>query len=1082
MILSALSALALGQLGALNSSLSPLLMRSPTINATTIVFEFAGDLWSVPRSGGKAARLTSNPGSESSPRFSPDGKWIAFTGEYDHNLDAFVMPAEGGVPKRLTAHPGYDTAIGWTPDSKSVMICSAMASSTPSPRMFTVPITGGVPKALPFPEGTQGSLSPDGQQIAYVAGFKWQDAWKRYRGGQADSIWVAKLSDSSWKPIPKKNENNFNPMWVGNKVYYISDKNGINGLFSYDVGSGKVDELIKGSGFDLKAASAGPGAIVYEKLGSIGLYDLSTKKAVNVPIEIAGDFPEVRSEIKPLENYVSGAWPSPSGQRVAVIARGMLFSVPASKGQTRMLTEGEGFDRRDPAWSPDGKSIAYITDEHGGQEMAILDVASNKTKFMTLGAPPAFYERIAWSPDSAKISYTDRRQKVWILDVKSGSNTDVDMGVYTDPYTIIDPKWSPDSEWLTWSRDLDSHINAVFVYNLAAKKVTQLTDGMANAKNPVFDRSGKYLYFTASTKTGQAVSWLDLTSFNQPNIVSSVYAIVLKADAPHPLQPESDEEAAPAASETAPKPAEAAKPEKKNLIDLDGIEQRIIPLPMPEAVYDAIEAGPNNSVFVLQGATKALATDFTFGGTLWKFDFGSRTAMPFSQFVTGMTASADGSKILIRRGGQSIMASTAAPVAPSAEPVSLNDVRARIDPQIEWKRMFHMVWRNEKLLMYDPNLHGIDADAMDKRYSPFLDGIVTREQLNYLFTDMLGELSIGHMFIGGGDAPYVDYIPGGLLGADYTFENGRYRLARVYSGERWNPSLRAPLAQPGIAAKVGEYILAIDGKDLTELNDIYATLEGKAGKQVKVRIGPNPDGSKSREVTVVPTGSEGGLRFRAWSEDNRKRVAEATGGKVGYVHVPDTANDGWNEFNRYYYAQSDKLGMVVDERFNGGGLINNFMVDEMCRTLDGLFTPRHGKDWPTPGVAVFGPKVMLANQFAGSGGDMFPWLFKERKIGPVIGKRTWGGLVAAFGFALPDGGSVRAPNCAFYNPNGTWDVEGWGVSPDIEVELDPFLWRQGKDAQLERAIVEIQKLMKTFKYPKPIKPAYPDRTKVDVRH
>ncbi len=1075
----------------------PLLMRSPTTNGKEVVFSFAGDLWSVPMEGGSAIRLTDSPGKELGPIFSPDGKEIAFTGQYDGSTDVFVMPARGGIPKRLTAHPAADIALGWTPDGKDVLFSSGMYSTYPAPRLCTVPVAGGVPKALPLPSGTEGSFSPDGQKVAYVAGYKWEQAWKRYRGGQAYSIWIARLSDSKWEQIPKKNENNDNPMWVGNSIYYLSDKNGIEGLFKYDTDNGNVKEVVKGEGFDIKSASAGPGVIVYEQLGSLNVYNTQNGEAHKIPVTINADFPEVRSEIKNITRYVNGSSISPTGQRVVVTARGRVFTVPASKGDAHILVDGDGIDRKDPSWSPDGRTVAYITDEHEKQELALLDLSTNKTAFVTFGDPPANYSAPTWSPDSKKIVYTDNRHKVWLLDVATGKSTSVDTGTYNDPTIALAPKWSPDSKWLTWSRDLDSHMNAIFLYSLDTGKVTQVTDGMANAKGPVFSRDGKYLYFYASTNSGQSLSWLDLSSFNQPNVTSSVYAIVLSKDAPNPLQPESDEEPfkadTPTPLPTTP-PATPAKPAEDKpkqdkapptagatTIDLDDIQHRIIALPFPEHDYNQLETTAGGNVLAFFSPPRALSTENGGPGTILKFNFGDRQVGTFADGVGGMQASADGSKVLISRGpGLAIMPANGPP-PPGGGAVAMS-LMAKVNPRAEWSRMFHLVWRNEKLLLYDPNTHGIDVNVMDKRYSPFLSNLSSRDDLNYLFTDMLGEVAIGHMFIGGGDQPQVASLPGGLLGADYAFENGRYRLARIYDGERWNPTLYAPLAQPGINAKVGEYILAIDGADLRDVNDIYETLEGKAGHQVKVKIGPKADGKDSREVTVVPVPSEGGLRDRAWEEDNRRRVLAATGGNIGYVHVPDTAQGGWQEFTRYYYAQNEKKGMIVDERFNTGGLINNFMVDEMAKKMDAVFTPRHGKDWPTPGVAVFGPKVMLVNQFSGSGGDMFPWLFKERKIGPIIGKRTWGGLVAASGFVLPDGGSVRAPDDAFFNPNGTWDVEGWGVSPDMEVEFDPYLWRQGKDAQLEAAIATIQKEMKTYPYPHPKKPPYRDNTKVDIRY
>lgn len=1094
MLVSLLAMTAVAVADPFDAGPNPLLMQQPTTNGRVIVFKFANDLWSVPVAGGSAVRLTNSPGVESKPFFSPDGTRIAFTGQYDGNTDAFVMPAEGGIPKRLTAHPGADLVSGWTPDGSSVAFTSGMSSVLPYPRMFTVSAKGGPPKPLPLPGVMMGSFSPDGQSLAYVPTFKWQDAWKRYRGGQAYSIWIARLSDSKWSAIPKKRENIEQPMWVGDTIYYLSDAKGPVGLNSYDVKTGKVTEVVRGEGFDIKSATAGPDVIVYEKLGSLHLLDLKTRTSTRVPVEIKGDFPEVRPGIKPMAPFLSSAGISPTGQRAVVAARGRIFTVPASKGDPRQLTEGDGIDRREPAWSPDGRTIAYITDERGRQELALLDVAKGEERFMSLGNPPDYYYSPNWSPDSKKIAYTDSRHIVWILDVESGVNTRVDAGVYTDPVITIEPRWSPDSKWITWSRDLDSHMNAVFLYNLDTRKVTQVTDGLANAKSPVFDRDGKHLYFYASTNTGQAISWLDISSLNQTNVTSSLYAVVLSKEGTDPLHPQSDEEPikeepkAPAPEAPKPEPPKTDPPKAPEApkgpvtrIDLENIEHRIIALPMPAQDYTRLEAGPAGSVFARVASPRVLSTEFNPVGSLVKFSFSDRQMMPFAQGVLGFTVNHNGDKLMLMQPGGASIVSAMAPAQPGQGRLALEKLVAKVNPKEEWKRMFHLVWRNEKMLFYDEKMHGIDADVMDKRYAPFLDGIASRADLNYLFTDMLGEMSIGHMWASGGDLPPTKVVPGGLLGADYTFENGRYKIARVFTGERWNPNLRAPLAQPGINAKAGEYVLAINGKELTDAIDIYEALEGKANVQVKVKLGPNADGSSSREVVVVPIANEGALRMRAWGEDNRRRIEEATGGAVGYVHVPDTGEGGWTEFNRYYYSQIGKKGMIIDERFNGGGFINNFMIDEMQKSMDALFTPRHGKDWPTPGAAIFGPKVMLVNEMAGSGGDLFPWLFRERKIGPVIGKRTWGGLVAAFGFSLPDGGNVNSPNCAFYNPNGTWDVEGFGVEPDIEVELDPYLWRQGKDAQLERAIAEVTKLMKTYKYPNPIKPKPADKTKLDVR-
>jgi tricorn protease len=1074
MLLISFIAVAGGQANAFDPGPNPLLLQSPTLSETQIVFQYAGDLWSVPRSGGSAQRLTSSPGIEGSPKFSPDGSTVAFTGQYDGNTDVFIVSSGGGVPKRLTYHPSPDHVAGWTPDGKSVIFASTMLSNTMSPRLFTVGTGGGVPKALPFPEGTMASFSADGTRLAYVPGWKWQDAWKRYRGGQAYAVWIGQMSDSKVTEIPRQGWNDFNPMWINNKVFYLSDAKGPVGLYSYDVGTKRVVEEVPGSGFDLKSASAGPGAIVYEKLGSIHLLDLATRKTNRVPIEVKGDFPEVRPKIKDVSPYVASLSISPTGQRAVIAARGWIFTVPADKGDGRLLNDRQGVHRRDPSWSPDGKTIAYITDQNGKQQLALFDNGSKTEKFVELGASPAYYSNPVWSPDGKFISYNDNRNKLWIHEVATGKNTEVDNSTYTDPYVNMGARWSPDSKWLTWARDLDSHMQAVFLYNIETGKKTQVTDGLSNAKSPIFDRDGKHLYFFASTNPGPGISWLDMSSMTSPDVVSSVYCVVLRDDLPNPLHPQSDEEPI---KETPPpadpnKPAEPPKkPEEPAFrIDLQNIEHRIISLPMPPANYQNLEAGPKGTFFAIAS------------GQISKFNMAERKASPFSAGFNIVTT-VDGSKALLLRPGGFAIVSTMAPPPPTAANLDLSDLKVKIDPKAEWAAIFHEIWRNEPMLFYAANLHGIDAEVMRKRYEPFLAGVASRDDLNYLFTDMLGEIVIGHMWASGGDVPGISGVPGGLLGADYAFENGKYKVTRVYDGERWNPGLVAPLAQPGVNAKAGEYILEIDGKELKDSNDIYEMLEGKSGKQVKVKIGPNADGSGARTVVVVPVGSESSLRNKAWAEDNRRYVEKMTNGRAGYVHIPDTGGGGWNAFIRYYYAQTDKDGMIVDERFNGGGLINDFMIYEMTKTLDAAFTPRDGKDWPTPGNAIYGPKVMIVNQYAGSGGDMFPWLFKHKKIGPVIGKRTWGGLVASFGFPTVDGGYINSPNCAFYNPaSGKWEVEGYGIDPDIEVELDPHLWRQGKDAQLEKAIEQMNKELASYKRPVLRRPTNPDKTKIGIRY
>jgi len=1038
----------------------PTLFRQPTMNRTDIVFVYAGDLWKVPRSGGNAIRLTSGMGTETNPVFSPDGKWIAFTGEYDGNVDVFVIPTGGGEPRRITFHPGNDQVIGWTPDGSRVLFLSSRGTGMPSPRMYTMPITGqGLPTELPFPmAGGQASFSPDGSKIAYMPLAAAFQQWKKYRGGRTTKIWIGNMSDSAVEEIPRQNSHAFVPLWIGNKIYFLSDRNGRSvTLYSYDTGSKKVAEVVANSGLDLKSASAGPDGIVYEQFGTISIYDTASGKSNRVNISASGDLSQVRPRYERVAPRIQNVALSPSGARAVFEARGEIISVPAEKGNARNLTNSPGIAERDPAWSPDGRWIAYFSDDSGEYALHLRNQSGmGEVKTINLGNPSSYFYGPKFSPDSKKVLFTDKRWNLWYVDIEKGTPVKVDTNLYDNPFNVLEPNWSPDSKWIVYTRQLSNRLCAVFLYSLETTKSTQVTDGLSDARFAAFDRNGKYVYFTASTDNAQTTGWLDMSSYPFQT-TRSVYAIVLKKTDPSPLSPESDEEKIvdPIAPKTPP-----AKPESVTVtIDLDRIGQRIVALPLPARSYQALIPGKANSFFLLENVpvSGTATTPPQPGASVHRFDMDKRKAEKILDGVTAFDVSANGEKMLFGQGAgpaaRFTIGSTTLPLKPGEGVLNIGDMEVYIDPRAEWKQMYHEVWRIQRDFFYDPGYHGLNLAAAEKKYAPYLDAIASRADLNYLFQEMLGNMSVGHHNSGGGDVPQPPRYTGGLLGADYAIENGRYRFARVYDGENWNPNLTAPLTQPGVNVQAGEYLIGVNGRELRASDNIYSYFQETAGRQIVIKVGPNPDGSGAREVTVVPVANEGGLRNLAWIEDNRRKVYELSGGKLAYVYLPNTGGAGYTNFNRYYFAQIDREGVVVDERFNGGGSAADYMIGYMTKPLMNYWSTREGANFTTPVSAIYGPKTMIINEYAGSGGDLLPWLFRENKVGVLVGKRTWGGLVGIYGYpTLIDGGQVTAPRVAFRNLQGELDVENKGVPPDVDVDLDPKMWRAGHDVQLEKAI------------------------------
>jgi tricorn protease len=1079
------------------------LLRQPTVSATRIAFAYANNIWVVDRAGGAARRLTSFQGQTANPHFSPDGKTIAFTAEYGGNLDVYTVPAEGGEPKRLTWHPSPDLVEGWTPDGKAVLFASTRATWAPSaaPRLWTVPAEGGVPEALPIPRAYQGKLSPDGKRVAYRLNNSWDEERRNYRGGQNRPIWIVDLASDDLVSPPWTDSKDVDPVWVGDAVYFISDRDGVANVWSYDPGTKQLVQVTHFRDFDVKALDAGAGALVFEQAFQIHELDPKTAREHVVPITATGDFPWMMPRWEDVTSRMTNMALSPTGKRAVVEARGEVFTIPAEKGDVRDLTNAPGSAERDPAWSPDGKWVSYFSDKSGEYQLVIeAQDGVTPARVIPLEKPTHYYTP-SWSPDSKKLVYTDTKLNVWVLDVATGKAKVVGNDPWMVPQRTLNPVWSPDSKWVAYSSRLRSLYHAIFVSNAETGESHQVTDGLADAVWPAWDAGGKYLWFFASTDFGLRSQWLDMTSYDhQENF--GLYLVVLKSGEPSPLLPESDEDsgvvavprggaggrgrvagAAEAAGDTsggAPSARRGPSAPVTVQIDFDGLSQRILSVTgVPVRQYTQLAAGAAGSVFYRELAAGAGGGFGGGGSSLHRYRLSDRRAQQFAAGVADFAVSADGRKLLYRTGGggggpagarggrggsgTGLFLVDADRNPPQAGQGRLNvTLTMYLDPVAEFAQIFNEGWRNQRDYLYVPNMHGTDWPRDKEMYGQFLPYVRHRADLNYLLDNMGAEIAIGHSYVRGGDMPEVPDATGGLLGADFAIEGGRYRIARIYDTESWNPELRAPLAEPGVNVAVDDYILAINGVDLRAPDNIYRLLDGTANKQTVLTVNARPVADGARTVTVVPVSNEQGLRTRAWVESNRRLVDSLSGGKLAYVYLPNTGQPGYTSFNRYYFAQQDKQGAVIDERFNGGGSAADYIIDVLQRTFDGYFNNVADDRYPftSPSAGIWGPKVMIINEMSGSGGDLMPYMFRYRKIGPLVGKRTWGGLVhTADTPPFIDGGSMIAPRGGFFSREGKWAVENEGVAPDIDVENWPKDVNAGHDPQLERAVQEALRLL-----------------------
>ncbi|WP_340066861.1 S41 family peptidase [Ascidiimonas aurantiaca] len=1058
------------------------LLRQPTVSSSSIVFVYANDLWKVPVTGGEAIRLTSNEGYEFSPHFSPDEKWIAFTAEYDGNYDVYILPAEGGSPKRLTWHSSADVVQGWTPTGEVLFRSSREGQPTQTSKFFTVNAEGGLPTAVDIPRAAFGELSPDGSHIAYVPITFWDPEWRNYRGGQAMPIWIVNMKTKELirTPQPTK-ERHLDPVWYGKKVFYLSERDYTNNIWSYDPSTGEEKQHTFHKKFDVKSLDAGSNTIVYEQGGYLHLLDPQTGTIKQLTITVKGDMNFARTR---WENVNASALTnpnlSPSGKRAIFEHRGEIFTVPKENGSWRNLTNAPGSAERSPVWSPKGDKILWFSDQSG--EYKIILANQQGTLLKTIDIPdPTFYFKPEWSSDGIHIAYTDTHYNIWITNTETGNSKIVATDRYAHPNRSMNPVWSPDGKWIAYSKQLDSHFKAVFAYNAESGNTIQLTDGMADAISPVWDENGKYLYFLASTNYGLNSGWLDMSSYD-PDVTRNLYCLVLSKKDTFPVLPKSDEEALSgeekesATTKSSKKNEDKEKPDSKEaivVIDQEGLWDRAKALKLEDKNYVALEKAPKEHVFVAEAKPRSN------GLTLHLYNVKDEKAKEYATDVNAAVVSEDRKSILLRKGSSWSINDTKTPPKDGKDKLVTN-LKIKVAPKDEYRQIFKEGWRFMRDFLYVDNVHGAPWNKIYAWYAPWVDHVRHRTDLNYLVDIMSGEVSIGHSYVSGGDFPDTQRVPVGLLGCDLKEKNGYYQISKIYTGERWNPDVRAPLALPGLDVKEGDYIIAINGTEIKAPVNPYSLLEQTANRTITLEVNSKPSAAGAREILVTPISSEIELRGMAWVENNRRKVEALSNGKLAYVYVPNTSGRGFASFNRYYFAQQDKKGVIIDERNNGGGSAADYMIDIMARKPFGYFNSKAGdkRPWTTPISGIWGPKVMIVNERAGSGGDLLPYMFREAQLGPLVGTRTWGGLVGTWDTPrFIDGGRMVAPRGGFYDNNGKWAVEGEGIEPDIEVIQHPAKVLKGEDPQLERAVEEALNMLKTQTFEIKPEPAPPVRWK-----
>ncbi len=1097
------------------------MMREPDVSATQIAFVYAGDIWIAPKTGGEAERLSSPRGEESFPKFSPDGSQLAFSGNYDGNVDIYVMPVAGGLPRRITHHGAPDRMVEWYPDGRSLLYATTMTSYKDRfNQLYRVSAAGGLPEKLPVPYGEFGAISPDGKTLAYTPISVDFRTWKRYRGGMNPDIWLFDLRNLMARNLTQSPAAESIPMWHGDTLYFLADRdeNKRFNIWAYDFKREQFRQVTTFKEYDVHFPSIGPNDIVFENAGKLYLLDLATEKYHEVEITVVTDLATLKPHEENVSGYIHSSTISPTGKRALFEARGEIFSAPAEHGVVRNLTRTPGVAERDPAWSPDGKLIAYFSDRTGEYELTVRNADNTDAEQTLTHLGPGFRYQPQWSPDSKKILWIDQTMRIRLYDFDTKTNQVIDQQkwAYQGALERFTVSWSADSRWIAYAGDKDNRNSALVLYDCKDGQRHEVTAGFYDDNDPVFDPDGKYLYFRTGRTFGPSYSELDETWIYANTF--NLAAVPLRKDVVSPLAPRNDEEGDKDKDkkkdeekkdgekkpedkkngETKPDTTKSAATEKKDgptadakdaekkddkdkkkeekpkpvEIDLDGFEQRVVILPPKAGRYDDLCAVSGKLIY---RRLPRVGSAEDRSPALF-YDLEKREEKTILDDADGIELSANREKLLARKGNAYAI------VEPKEgqkmdKKIDTGNFEAEIDPVAEWRQIFTDAWRFERDFFYDPGMHGVNWNAMRQRYSRLLADAVTRWDVNYVIGELIGELNSSHTYRSGGDVESAPSRGVGYLGCDFALENGAYRIKNILDAAPWDSEVRSPLLQPGLTnVHVGDYLLAVNGDPMDTTEDPWAAFQGLADKPVFLTVNGKPTREGAHDVLVRTLGSEARLRNLVWINENRLRVDKLSGGRIGYVYVPDTGVGGQNELVRQWRGQTAKEGLIIDERFNSGGQIPDRFVELLSRPLRNFWAVRDGKDWSWPPVANFGPKAMLINGWSGSGGDCFPFYFKQSGVGPLIGQRTWGGLIGMTGApALIDNGSVTVPTFGIYNTRGEWIIEGYGVDPDIEVVDDPGAMARGGDPQLERAVAEVLKEVRQRPLPEVKKPKYPNR-------